>query len=168
MGDRAQRSGGAPRCERIKPPVSNRKALFTMNAKLLLARARVARLATVSNSGAPHIVPIVFAYDGKHIYSALDEKRKRVAPMRLERVRNILANPSVSLLMDQYEEDWSKLAWVRVDGRARILQRGTAHARGIACLRDKYPQYRAMKLEERPIIQIKIKRIVAWQAQAQN
>jgi PPOX class probable F420-dependent enzyme len=87
-------------------------------------------------------VPVVYAYDGKHIWIALDEKRKSVQPMQLERVRNIQANPHVALLVDRYSEDWNKLAWVRVDGTARILLRGKAHDAAIRMLREKYPQYR--------------------------
>src|SRR5574341_304336 len=117
-----------------------------MDLKSFLASQRVARLATVSANGTPHIVPVVYAYNGAHIYIALDEKRKRVAPMRLKRVRNIQANPRVALLVDHCDEDWGKLGWVRVDGAARILQRGEAHDRAIELLRAKYPQYRNMKL----------------------
>ncbi len=134
-----------------------------MNAERFLSTHRVARLATVTADGAPHIVPVVFAFDGKRVYIALDEKRKRVAPMRLQRVRNIAANPRVALLLDDYSEDWRKLAWVRVDGVARILRRGKAHAAAIALLLAKYPQYRRMKLETRPVIEIAVKRVVKWE-----
>ncbi len=137
-----------------------------MDLENFLASQRIARLATVSAHGTPHIVPVVYAYDGMHFYIALDEKRKRVVPMRLKRVRNIQANPRVSLLVDHYDEDWSKLGWVRVDGAARILQRGEAHDRAIELLRAKYPQYRNMRLEARPVIEISVKRIVQWHAGA--
>ena len=130
----------------------------------LLDRARIAHLATVSADGKPHIVPVVYAYDGKHIYIVLDEKPKRTPPMRLKRVRNIQANPNVSLLVDHYDEDWAKLAWVRVDGTARILHRGKVHDAGIKRLRAKYHQYRRMKIDPRPVIEITIKRIVEWKA----
>jgi PPOX class probable F420-dependent enzyme len=136
-----------------------------MNAERFLATQRVARLATVSADGAPHIVPVVYALNGKRVYIALDEKRKRVAPMQLKRARNIAANPRVSLLVDHYDEDWRKLAWVRVDGVARILQRGKAHDAAIALLRAKYPQYRRMKLETRPVIEIAVRRVVKWEAE---
>ena len=135
-----------------------------MNAARFLSAHRVARLATVSADGAPHIVPVVFAFDGKRVYIALDAKRKRVTPLRLQRARNIAANPRVALLVDDYSEDWRKLAWVRVDGIARILRRGKARAAAIARLRAKYPQYRKMKLETRPVIEIVVKRVVEWEA----
>ncbi|MBI4788511.1 MAG: TIGR03668 family PPOX class F420-dependent oxidoreductase [Chloroflexi bacterium] len=135
-----------------------------MDIKRFLATHRLAHLATVSPNGAPHIVPVVYAYDGKHIYIALDYKPKRVLAMRLKRVRNIQANPRVSLIVDHYEEDWSKLAWVCVDGTARVLQRGKAHDAAIALLRKKYRQYRRMKIEGQPVIEIAVKRVVSWQA----
>ena len=135
-----------------------------MNAARFLATQRVARLATVSANGAPHIVPVVFAFDGKCVYIALDEKRKRVTPLRLQRARNIAVNPRVALLVDDYSEDWRNLAWVRADGVARILRRGKAHDAAIKLLRAKYPQYRKMKLETRPVIEIVVKRVVEWEA----
>ena len=78
----------------------------------------VARLATVGSDGRPHIVPITFALDDDTIYFAIDFKPKKTA--ELQRLRNIEANPSVSVLVDHYEDDWSKLWWVRADGSARI------------------------------------------------
>ncbi len=135
-----------------------------MDVHRFVARQRVARLATVSPDGRPHIVPVTFAYDGKHIWIALDEKRKRVRPMELKRVRNIQANPHVALLVDRYSEDWNRLAWVRVDGGARILQRGKAHDAAVRLLREKYPQYRKMKIETRPVIEIAVERVVGWEA----
>ncbi len=132
------------------------------SAERFLATHRVARLATVNADGAPHIVPVVYAFDGKRVYIALDEKPKRVAPIQLKRVWNIAANPRVALLVDRYSEDWRKLAWLRVDGAARILRRGKAHTAAIALLRAKYPQYRRMKLEARPVIEIQVKRVVEW------
>ncbi|MGE5264962.1 MAG: TIGR03668 family PPOX class F420-dependent oxidoreductase [Acidobacteriota bacterium] len=129
-----------------------------------LVVSRVAHLATVSADGKPHLVPVVYAYDGKHIYIVLDEKPKHIPPMRLKRVRNIQANPNVSLLVDHYVEDWGKLAWVRVDGTARILHRGKAHDAAIKRLRAKYRQYRNMKIDTRPVIEVTIKRLVEWKA----
>jgi len=130
-----------------------------------VAEARVGRLATVSADGAPHIVPVCFALDGDDVYVALDEKPKRVAPERLRRVRNIVANPRVQLLVDLYDEDWSRLAFVQADGRAELLQPDAArHARAIALLRAKYPQYREMALEARPVIAIAVERWRSWSA----
>ncbi len=132
----------------------------------LLTDQRVAHLATVSADGMPHVAPVVYVYTGTHCYIALDDKPKRVAPLQLQRVRNIQANPRVSLLVDRYDEEWSKLAWVRVDGVARILQSGRRHAQAIERLRYKYPQYRRLKIENRPVIEITVERIVQWQAKS--
>jgi PPOX class probable F420-dependent enzyme len=130
-----------------------------------VAAARVGRLATVSPGGAPHVVPVCFVLDGDDIYVALDEKPKRVAPERLRRVRNIRANPRVQLLADVYDEDWSRLAFVQADGRATLVQPGgPGHARAIALLREKYPQYRDMALETRPVIAIVVERWRSWSA----
>ncbi len=130
----------------------------------MLASARVAHLATSARDGTPHIVPVVYAYDRERIYIPLDEKPKRVSPLQLRRVQNILERSQVALLVDHYDEDWSRLAWVRVDGRARILRGGKAHAAAIELLRTKYPQYRSMDLEARPLIVIAVNKLVAWQA----
>ena len=105
--------------------------------------ARVARLATIDPSGRPHLVPIVFAVDGDTVYSAIDDKPKRTTELR--RLGNVRGNPSVSLLVDHYDEDWSKLWWVRADGTGRVLEAGTAEAEhAITLLAERYPRQRAV------------------------
>jgi PPOX class probable F420-dependent enzyme len=104
-------------------------------------QARVARLATVEVDGRPHLVPICFALDGDVLYSAVDEKPKR--SKRLKRLANIRANPRVCVLVDQYEEDWSRLWWVRLRGRAEVHERGPERERALELLQGKYVQYRA-------------------------
>jgi PPOX class probable F420-dependent enzyme len=101
-------------------------------------RARVARLATVGPDGRPHVVPICFALDGDSLYSAVDSKPK--STRRLQRLANIEANPPVEIVIDHWDEDWSRLWWVRLSGRARIVEHD---ARGLELLQAKYPQYRA-------------------------
>src|SRR3954454_14227 len=96
-------------------------AVFSAEAAAYLGSARVARLATVDAQGRPYVVPVCFAFDGRSIYMALDEKPKSVSPARLKRVRNIQANPHVSLLVDSYGEDWSRLSYVMVGGEARLV-----------------------------------------------
>ncbi|HZH85504.1 MAG TPA: pyridoxamine 5'-phosphate oxidase family protein, partial [Phototrophicaceae bacterium] len=86
--------------------------------------ARIAHLATADRSGQPHAVPICFVFDDKYFYSPIDEKPKRTAPAKLKRLRNIAENPQVSLVIDHYDENWSKLAYVLITGAARIMQRG--------------------------------------------
>src|SRR5260370_38304368 len=102
--------------------------------------AQVARLATVGSDGRPHIVPITFALDDDTIYFAVDFKPKKTAD--LQRLRNIEANPFVSVLVDHYEDDWTKLWWVRPDGGARIVIDGAVFERGIWLLTRPYPAYK--------------------------
>ncbi|TMI82743.1 MAG: TIGR03668 family PPOX class F420-dependent oxidoreductase [Bacillati bacterium ANGP1] len=135
-----------------------------VGAEAMLREARVARLATADAGGQPHVVPVCFAVDGETIYTPLDEKPKRVAPRRLRRVRNIEANPRIALVVDHYEEDWRRLRFALVTGTARIIEDGPAHARAIALLREKYPQYRAMRLEDRPVLVISPHKVVTWAA----
>ena len=108
-------------------------------AEALVREARVARLATVDARGRPHIVPICFVYDGACVYSALDTKPKRVPVERLLRVRNILVNPHVQLLVDRYDEDWARLAYVQLRGVASILEPGPEHAEALRLLRQVHP-----------------------------
>ncbi len=95
---------------------------------------------------------------------ALDEKPKLTPPLRLRRVRNIRANPRVQLLVDRYDEDWSRLAFVQVRGHASLLEPSPEHSRALAALRRKYTQYQSMALEGRPVIKIEVDQIVSWSA----
>ena len=113
-------------------------------ARRLLAEARVARLATADPWGRPHVVPICFAVDGDRLYTAVDHKPKRRPELR--RLDNLRANPSASVLVDHYDEDWGRLWWVRADGTAAVLdpeddQAGEQRRRAVALLADKYEQY---------------------------
>lgn len=129
--------------------------------------ARVARLGTADAQGRPYVVPVCFAWDSTKAYIALDEKPKSVPPTRLKRVRNILANPHVSLLVDSYHEDWSRLTYVMIGGEARLVEQGTEeHTEAIRLLRDKYPQYREMRIEEQPVIGIDAISAHTWRGQA--
>jgi PPOX class probable F420-dependent enzyme len=123
-----------------------------------LDEARVARLATAGRDGAPHVVPITFTIDEDTIYFAVDAKPKRSHD--LKRLRNIAANPSVSVLVDHYDEDWNRLWWIRVDGTARVLANG---ARALQLLARKYPQYRSAS-PPGPVVAIAIERMTAWSA----
>jgi PPOX class probable F420-dependent enzyme len=133
-------------------------------ADVLLREARVGRLATADRRGRPHVIPVCFVLDGQTIYTAIDEKPKQAAPRSLRRVRNIVENPEVALVVDHYDEDWERLRYVLVSGTAQVIGEGTDHARAIALLRMKYPQYRTMRLEERPVVKIVPRRVVTWQA----
>ena len=106
-----------------------------------LTEARVARLATIDPDGRPHLVPIVFAVDGDTLFSAVDRKPKRSRTLR--RIENARVRPDVTILVDHYDEDWSRLWWLRLRGRARVLDEGDERDRALALLAEKYPQYRA-------------------------
>ncbi len=123
---------------------------------------RVARLATADPSGTPHVVPVCFAYDGESFYSVLDRKPKRAPVERLKRVRNILANPRVSLVLDHYDEDWSRLWYGLVTGSALLLRSGPEHGRDIGLLRRKYAQYEQMDIDANPVIRITPERVTWW------
>jgi PPOX class probable F420-dependent enzyme len=130
-----------------------------------LCRARVAHLATASADGTPHVVPVCFAFDGIHLFTALDAKPKRVPRESLRRVKNLRENPRVSLIVDHYEEDWTQLRFVLVAGRAELVDAGPDSDRAWGLLREKYPQYRAMQdLGTGPIIRILPERTVVWRA----
>jgi PPOX class probable F420-dependent enzyme len=105
------------------------------------ARAAVGRLATIDERGRPHLVPFCFALEGDVLYSAVDEKPKRT--QRLKRLENIRLHPDVAVLVDHYEDDWSRLWWVRLRGSARVIEEGPERERALALLREKYAQYRS-------------------------
>lgn len=126
-----------------------------------ILESRVARLATADGSSRPHAVPICFAMEGDRLFFAVDAKPKRTT--NLKRLRNIAANPSVSVLFDHYEEDWSKLWWVRVDGAARIVEGGEESARVIDLLAGRYEQYRRAR-PAGPVVEIAIERMSGWSA----
>jgi len=143
----------------------------TADELAFLAAARRATLATIAPDGLPRLVPICFAVetdaDGRPIvFSALDDKPKRVADIHdLARVRDLLARPDVALLVDRWSEDWSQLGWLRVAGRAALVEPAGApdeHASAVAALRAKYPQYAAHRLEERPLIRIEVTSVRSW------
>lgn len=136
--------------------------VLTPSQTALLSAAPVGRLATADAAGRPHVIPVCFACDGRRIYSALDAKPKRGRLADLRRVRNIRANPQASLVIDHYEADWSRLWYLLVSGTAELIDAGDEHSTALALLRAKYPQYRAMALDDNPIIRITPQRAVGW------
>jgi PPOX class probable F420-dependent enzyme len=142
--------------------MSNRTTLTEAEAAFVQAQ-RVARLATADADGHPHIVPVCYAFDGTRFYTPLDEKPKRVNESRLQRVRNIEARHEASLLIDQYDDDWSRLGYVLVHGRAELLQpEDSLHARALVLLRERYIQYRTMALETHAVIVITPDSVTSW------
>lgn len=131
----------------------------------LLARARIARLATVDRSGKPTIVPVCFAFDGKVIYTPIDRKPKSKPPLELARVRNILRNPEIALIVDRYYEDWKRLWHILVHGCASLLevQQDEERRLAIRLLRGKYRQYTVTLLpDEAAVIRITDLKIKVW------
>jgi len=126
-------------------------------ARERFASARVARLATVTPTGAPHLVPITFALFDETVYSVVDAKPKRTT--ELQRLQNVESNPRVSLLADHYEEDWHQLWWVRADGTARTLNPDEPEARSaLAALSQRYPQ----QCPTGPVLAIDVDRWTGW------
>ena len=125
---------------------------------------RVARLATADAGGAPYLVPICYAFDGCCIYTAIDLKPKRVGGRALKRVRNILENPQVAVVIDDYSEDWVELAYVMIRGSADIIETGDERKRAEMLLREKYPQYAEMLEPGCAVIRIVPERVVRWGA----
>jgi PPOX class probable F420-dependent enzyme len=125
-----------------------------------LASARVARLATTDPDGRPHLVPIVFALDGDRLYSAVDRKPKR--SQKLRRIENARVRPEVTILVDHYEEDWSRLWWIRLRGRARVLDDGEERDRALGLLREKYSQYRT-EPPDGPVLAVDVSETRVWE-----
>ncbi len=131
--------------------------------KARFSQSPVARLATITPGGLPHLVPVVFAADHSAdvVYTAVDAKPKTTR--RLRRLANIEKNPHVSLLVDHYADDWTRLWWVRLDGAAAIHTDGAAMQSGYRLLRAKYPQYQSVPLDG-PVIAIAVRRWSSWHA----
>jgi PPOX class probable F420-dependent enzyme len=123
--------------------------------------ARVARLATVGSDGRPHLVPVCFVLLGDAVYHAVDEKPKRHRQLR--RLENIRATGQVCLLIDEYDEDWSKLRWVRLDGHGRLVEDRAEDAAARAALAAKYPQY-VERPPGGPVVAVTITHWSAWSA----
>ncbi|HJU94764.1 MAG TPA: pyridoxamine 5'-phosphate oxidase family protein, partial [Nitrososphaera sp.] len=112
----------------------------------------------------PHLVPVVFVFDGSHFFIPIDEKRKTAKPNKLKRIRNIQDNPNVALLFDEYSEDWTKLAFVMIQGKASIVNKieGNIQVRqAYKKLMTKYIQYQKVGIGDMCII-IKPENVSSW------
>ncbi len=127
----------------------------------LLERMRVATLATLAADGRPHLVPVVFAIDGIDLVTAVDGKPKQGTV--LARIKNIGRDSRVTVLAHLYEEDWSKLCWVRVEGTATVEGGGERFEQALTALRNRYPQYDSVGLPG-PVIRITIEDTTTWEA----
>ena len=123
-----------------------------------MAASRVARLATTGPDGHPHLAPIVFALEGDTLYTAVDAKPKRSRVLR--RIENARRDPRVAVLVDHYDDDWSELWWVRLDGIARVLDSGAEAEHALELLREKYPQYE----DAPPTVPVLAVDVVAWRS----
>jgi PPOX class probable F420-dependent enzyme len=143
--------------------MTNKALQISPGIRAKLETARVARLATLDGERKPHAVPICFAFDGLVFYSAIDRKPKRVAASRLARLENIKNVPQVALLVDEYDEDWTRLWYVLVRGEAELVTAAAEHDRAVQLLRAKYPQYDAnMLADDAPVLRVTPMRITAW------
>ncbi|MEU7989213.1 TIGR03668 family PPOX class F420-dependent oxidoreductase [Streptosporangium canum] len=130
-----------------------------LQARARFRDARVARLATADARGRPHLVPVTFDLDGDTVAFAVDHKPKRTTDLR--RLRNIAANDRVCLLVDHYDDDWTRLWWVRADGRARVAGDGADRERALARLAERYPQYRD-RPPRGPVVLIAVESWTGW------
>ena len=136
--------------------------MLTDQQRGFLAARRVARLATADDTGRPHVVPICYALTGDTVYFTIDEKPKRRPGASLKRLANLRANPFAALVVDRYDDDWSRLGWVMVQGRAEVLASGPEHDLAQASLRVRYPQLAAMRIEGLPVVAIRVDHASSW------
>lgn len=135
-------------------------------ARAFLARHRVGRLATSDRAATPHVVPLCYALSREHLYFVVDEKPKRTTGRGLKRMRNLAENPAVAFVVDDWSEDWTRLAFLLIRGRAAIVADGRERSRALRALRARYPQYRAMRLDgdEHPVVRIVPTHAHLWRA----
>jgi len=135
--------------------LSNRERRF-------LTQQRVGHLATADRGAVPHVMPVCFAIAEDALYITIDEKPKRSGGTTLKRLRNVAENPVVAVVVDRYDENWEKLGWVMLRGRAEILTEGREHDDAQALLRSRYPQLRRMQIARHPVIAIRIEHTISW------
>lgn len=135
--------------------------MLTEPQRRFLECARVGRLATADRRGQPHVVPVCFALSGDSLYIAIDQKPKR-REVPLKRERNIRENPQAAFVADHYDEDWTRLGWVMLRGRAELLDAGDEHAHAQTLCQARYRQLQAMDLAGLPVIALRIERVAGW------
>jgi PPOX class probable F420-dependent enzyme len=139
-----------------------RSPKMTDHERRFVTAQRIGHLATADRDAMPHIVPVCFALSSDVLYITMDEKPKRQPTARLKRLRNMAENPAVALLFDRYDEDWTRLGWVMLHGRAEILADGGEHDAAQALLRSRYPQLAPMHIADQAVIAVRITRSVSW------
>ncbi len=135
--------------------------MLTEPQRRFLDARRVAHLATADGRAVPHVMPVCFAVTGGALYITIDRKPKG-NPRTLKRLRNIAANPSAALVADRYDDDWTRLGWVMIRGRAEILEGGVEHEQAQQLLRTRYRQYQTMAIGGLPVISIRIEQVTSW------
>jgi PPOX class probable F420-dependent enzyme len=135
---------------------------LTADDHAFLAAHPVARMATADRDGVPHVVPVCYVVRESSLYVSIDEKPKRVSRRPLKRLRNIAENPNVAVIVDHYDDDWSKLGWVMLRGSAEVLASGREHDDAQSALAARYPQYRKMNLKNLPVIAMRIVYVSRW------
>jgi PPOX class probable F420-dependent enzyme len=136
--------------------------MLTDQQRRFLDAQRVARLATADAAGRPHVVPICYALAGATVYFTIDEKPKKRPGANLKRLANLRENPVAALVVDRYDEDWSRLGWVMVQGRAAVLESGPEHDLAQASLRARYPQLATMRIEALPVVAVRVDHVASW------
>jgi PPOX class probable F420-dependent enzyme len=142
-----------------------RPSLEDPSLREFLRLARIAHLATADAGGAPHNVPLCFWFDdAARFYFVIDEKPKNTPAGGIKRMRNIVENSRVALVVDHYEEEWAFLAYVLIHGEAMVVDDPNEYLLALRNLRDKYPQYRTMALsaDRNPMVRIEAQRVHAW------
>ena len=142
-------------------------ASWAEDTRRFLEAHRLGHLATVEPDGTPHVVPVCYALGDGVLYFVADAKPKRRPARELKRLANIRATGRAALVVDDWDEDWTQLAWVLVRGRAIVVDDAAEHAAALARLRARYPQYRAMALDDpdrHPIVRITAERVRTWRA----
>jgi PPOX class probable F420-dependent enzyme len=150
--------GGPSRCQAIFVAMT----MLAKRVRRFLSEQRVAHLATADRRAIPHVVPVCFAVHLDTLYITIDEKPKRLPAARLKRLKNISENPEVAIVVDRYEENWTRLAWVMLYGRADVLTHGQEHADAQALLTARYPQLASMRITQHPVIAVRIERVTSW------
>jgi len=140
---------------------------WSPEVRRFLEQQRLGHLATAGLDGAPHVVPVCYALDDAALYVVADAKPKRRPARALRRLVNLRENPRAALVVDVWDEDWTRLAWVLVRGPAHEVRDAGLHADALARLRARYPQYRAMALDDpvaHPVVRLEAARVTSWRA----
>jgi len=136
--------------------------MLSARERHFLDTRRIGHLATADRGAVPHVVPVCFSLSDDVVYITIDRKPKQGGGRPLKRLSNVADNPRVAIVFDHYDEDWRRLAWVMLHGRAEILSAGVEHDLAQTILRARYPQLAVMQIEQLPVIAIRIERVASW------